>query len=394
MLRYLTGTALIAALLLGVAAKLPASAATALYTYKDFGAPPASLAPQGDAQPVVFNNTGQMAGVYTPAVGGPPYCLAYTGSKWITITDPTARLCEVWSMNDAKSGTFDVVGRIGSSFEVGDKSGYYSVVGPSSATMHVFGAVYPSSTVWVNNAGQAVGRGDYGTPASNFDGPPALVFGATATTTLLPVDPCVTSPGTLCPTPVRENTPGYGGNHYREINSAGTYFAIDLANSNIMEGTIGKSSASVDLPLNVNNVPCFGPLGIDDAAGFFYTECPNPNNNAIIYVYRYDVTAKKSTVLPTLAGSDCTLYLPYTMNAKGAVYGLNGNCTKSPSVMWIYDPVKKVTTNLSALLPATAGTYCGGGYTLKALNDLGQILINIGGCSGNPPHWGILYPPT
>jgi hypothetical protein len=62
--------------------------------------------------------------------------------------------------------------------------------------------------------------------------------------------------------------------------------------------------------------------------------------------------------------------------------------------MWIYDPVKKVTTNLSALLPATAGTYCGGGYTLKALNDLGQILINIGGCSGNPPHWGILYPPT
>jgi hypothetical protein len=371
----------------------PATAASKPYTGVDFGAPPASLAPQLDAYPDVFNNTGQIAGTYSPAVGNGPWCLVYTGKAWITMTYPTARLCEAWAISDASSsGTYGVVGRIGTEFESGDKGGYYATISGSTASMRTYSANYPAAVAWINKTGLAVGRANYQVPQSTFNGAPSLMFATSGgSTAFAPVDACTQAPGKLCPAPVRENTPGYAGNHYRELNSAGTYFAIDLATGYIMEGKVGSPSASADLPLNTASIPCFSPFGIDDAGNFYYQQCPSGSLNT---VYRYNITSKTSVQIPPIAGSDCTVYVPWTMNASGEMYGNLQSCNKSPSDMWVYNPKTNSTTDLSLQLPATVGTHCGGGYSLRALNDLGQILIAINSCYQQPADWGVLTPPT
>jgi hypothetical protein len=219
-----------------------------------------------------------------------------------------------------------------------------------------------------------------------------LLFESSGGPAFVPIVPCTLAPGTLCPEPVPENASGYQGNHYRELNATATYFAVDVASGAIMEGTLGKPDSRFDLPIIISKIACFAPFGIDDKADFYFTHCPN-SNSALGYVYRYDPATKKTAVLPHIAGSDCTDYIPWSMNGEGEIYGNNQNCSKSTSVMWVYDPVKNVTSNLSAQLP-TIKTVCGEpNYQLKELNDLGQILIDITGCSGHPDEWGVLSPP-
>ena len=319
-----------------------ASPATAgkLYTSVDFGAPPVSLAPQNDASPWVFNNTGQMAGTYAPPEGGAPWCLAYTGKAWINITYPTGRLCEAWAISDRnRSGTFGVVGRIGTEFEYGDKSGYYSTITGSTASMHIYGANYPSAIEWINETGLAIGRSSFMIPQSNLNWPYLMASTAGGTTPFRLLDACAQAPGSLCPTYDGENTSGYGGNHQRVLNASGTDFAVDLGSNNIMEGKIGTPSASFDLPINRSAISCFSPLGIDDAGNFYYSQC-TPGNPGVAYVYRYNVALKKIAQIPPIAGSDCTEYVPWTMNGSGEMYGTNQNCNKSPLVTWIYNPAR------------------------------------------------------
>ncbi len=317
--------------------KLPAG----MYTLVDYGPPPAKFTYNGTSYPEAFNNTGQIAGFGQIAnKSGGDDCIAYTGTGWVDYTPLTSGLCDAYAVGDASNGVVPVAGRINGNYEIGDRIAYYATISASKTTINQYQSNFPSGLYAINKFGVAVGNGVY-VPYPSSENSDLAFYSLGGG--LNPVAPCMSN-APLCPVSIDPRAPGYGGNLVRLINNANTVLAADASNGNLEEVT-GKAHTEVDLPVNGATLPCFAPLGIDDAGNLYYQACPASGGQ---YVYEYNVASQTTTQLPTIPGNSSEVYVPWTVNGKGEIYGNTQSCPQNDCTMFLYDPAAKQTINLSA----------------------------------------------
>jgi hypothetical protein len=362
-----------------------APAAGAPYTIVDDGTLPAGA--DTLETPVAFNDADQIAGTAYDTALNVPVCVLFDGKNFRDAsTLSSIASCSVNGISARTStGSVALVGSVTTEYSGTDTKALYSSTLPNSPLFRT--AVFTndaSSLTAINAGGKALGSAAYD-PLGGFitAQPPFVVSPGGGALHVLQTTCATPKPGCgeLVSNAFHDYYYGYSGCGFGGCSLAadGTALLYDLFGGSLE--LVAPSGTAHDVAIDADVVT---PPFMNDAKQIVYGAETVEAGVSVIRTQLYSPVTGAITTLPPLPGESCQEYIPVSINNAGRVLGF-ALCA---------DGYEYFTYDAASGIVALPASFAGGYYSVSpfAINDNGQILVNIVRTSGGLNDWGYLQP--